>query len=48
MSSKKSRAYSEDFKKQMVALYKSGNSPSELIEEYDLSPTSICNRVNRI
>lgn len=26
MSSKKRRAYSEDFKKQMVALYKSGNS----------------------
>ena len=41
MSSKKSRTYSEDFKKQMVSLYESGKSPSKLIEEYDLSPASI-------
>ena len=41
MSSKKRRTYSEDFKKQMVALYESGKSPSEIIEEYDLSPASI-------
>lgn len=41
MSSKKRRTYSEYFKKQMVALYESGKSPSELIEEYDLSPSSI-------
>ncbi len=41
MSSKKRRTYSDDFKKQMVALYESGKSPSEIIEEYDLSPASI-------
>lgn len=41
MSSKKRRTYSEDFKKQMVALYESGKSPSGIIEEYDLSPASI-------
>ncbi len=41
MSWKKRRTYSEDFKKQMVPLYESGKSPSELVEEYDLSPASI-------
>ena len=41
MSWKKRRTYSEDFKKQMVSLYESRKSPSELVEEYDLSPASI-------
>ena len=41
MSLKKRRTYSEDFKKQIISLFESGKSPSELIAEYDLSPASI-------
>ena len=41
MSSQKRRTSSKDFKKQMVSLYESGKSPSEIIKEYDLSPASI-------
>lgn len=40
MSSKKRRTYGQDFKKPVFSLYGLGKSPSELMEEYDLSPAS--------
>lgn len=37
MCSKKRRTYSEYFKKQMVSLYESGKSSSELIDTFRMS-----------
>lgn len=37
------RTFTEEFKKQVVSLYNSGKSRSEIIREYDLTP-SVFNR----
>lgn len=37
---RKRRVYSNEFKKQIVKLYKSGKSRKELILEYDLTPSA--------
>lgn len=34
------RTYTEDFKKQIVNLYNNGKSSSEIIKEYDLTPSA--------
>ena len=41
MKRRERRTFSQDFKHQMVQLYLSGKPASEIIKEYDLSPTSI-------
>lgn len=38
---KKRRTFTEDFKKQMVQLYKSGKIKSDILREYDLSPSTL-------
>ena len=35
------RVFSEEFKKQMVNLYLNGKPNSEIIKEYDLTPSSL-------
>ena len=35
------RVFSEEFKKQMVNLYLNGKPSSEIIREYDLTPSSL-------
>ncbi|EXJ23750.1 Mobile element protein [Alkalibacterium sp. AK22] len=37
---KKRRSFSQDFKKEVVALYRSGRSRKEIIQEYDLTPSA--------
>lgn len=37
---RKKREYTDDFKKQMVTLHTSGKSASEIIKEYDLTPST--------
>ena len=38
---RKRRNFTEEFKKQIVDLFKSGKPASELIKEYDLTPSSL-------
>ena len=40
MSNSVRRTYPEAFKKQIVALYQSGKPRKEIIEEYELTPSS--------
>ena len=42
------RAFTEEFKKQMVQLYNAGKPRAEIIREYDLSSTSFDKWVKRI
>ena len=42
------REYTEDFRRQMVQLYNSGKPTSEIIREYDLTPSAFGNWVKRI
>ena len=42
------REYTEDFRHQMVQLYNSGKPTSEIIREYDLTPSAFGNWVKRI
>ncbi|WP_423189035.1 transposase [Alkalibacterium sp. f15] len=37
---KKRRVFSQEFKKQVVALHKSGKTRKEIIEDYDLTPSA--------
>lgn len=37
---KKRRVYSQEFKRQVVQLYKSGVTRKEVIEKYDLTPSA--------
>ena len=41
------RNYTEDFKKQVVNLYNNGKSRSEIIREYDLTPSAFNNWVKQ-
>jgi transposase len=45
MSSKRRerRSYTDEFKQQIVDLYHSGKTKSELIKEYELTPSSLDN-----
>lgn len=40
MERRKKREYTDDFKKQMVTLDTSGKPASEIIKEYDLTPST--------
>jgi transposase len=42
------RTYDEKFKKQLVELYKNGKPRSEIIREYDLTPSALDNWIKRI
>ena len=41
MTRRKRRAYSDEFKQQMVTLYNSGKPRSEIIREYELTPSTL-------
>ena len=41
------RNYTEDFKKQVVNLYNNGKSRSEIIREYDLTPSAFNNWIKQ-
>ena len=41
------RTYTDEFKSQMVKLYESGKLKSEIISEYDLTPTALNNWIKR-
>lgn len=40
MTRRKRREYTEDFKRQIVQLYKNGKPSSEIIGEYELTPST--------
>ena len=42
------RTFTEQFKQQMVQLHNSGKPRSEIIKEYDLTPSSLDNWICRI
>ena len=42
------RIFSDQFKQQMVQLHNSGKPRSEIIKEYDLTPSSLDNWIRRI
>ncbi|MFQ0999227.1 transposase, partial [Gilliamella sp. BG6] len=37
----KRRRFTDDFKQQMVSLYRHGKSRSEIVAEYDLTPSAL-------
>lgn len=41
MGKRKRRTFTSEFKKQMVQLYQNGKSRSQIIKEYDLTPSSL-------
>lgn len=47
MSRRARREFTEDFKLQMVKLYNSGKPSSEIIKEYDLTPSAFNNWVKK-
>ena len=42
------RVYTEEFKNQLVQLYNSGKAKSEIIREYDLTPSAFGKWISRI
>ena len=42
------RTFTEQYKQQMVQLHNSGKPRSEIIKEYDLTPSSLDNWIRRI
>ena len=42
------RTFTEQFKQQMVQLHNSGKPRSEIIKEYDITPSSLDNWIRRI
>jgi len=42
------RVYTEEFKNQLVQLYNNGKPKSEIIREYDLTPSAFGNWISRI
>lgn len=47
MSRRQRREFTEEFKLQMVQLYNNGKSRSEIIREYDLTPSAFNNWVKK-
>ncbi|PIT22419.1 transposase [Snodgrassella communis] len=41
------RSFSADFKEQMVKLYQQGKSRSELVKQYDLTPSALDRWINQ-
>ena len=48
MTRRLKRVFTDQFKHQMVQLYNSGKPRSEIIKEYDLTPSAFDKWVNRI
>lgn len=48
MTKREKRTFTDVFKHQMVQLYNNGNSRSEIIKEYDLTPSVLSNWIRRI
>jgi transposase len=48
MSRRAYRSYSDDFKKQMVQLFESGKKRSELVREYELTPSALDRWIQQI
>lgn len=44
---RKRRNFSDEFKQQIVSLYNNGKSKSEIIREYDLTPSALGNWIAR-
>jgi transposase len=42
------RVYTEEFKNQLVQLYNSGKAKSEIIREYELTPSALGKWISRI
>ena len=42
------RVYTEEFKNQLVQLYNNGKGKSEIIREYDLTPSALGKWISRI
>lgn len=47
MTKRERRTYTEEFKEQMVKLYESGKSKTEIMREYDLTPTAFNTWIKR-
>ena len=47
MSRRERRVFTEEFKLQMVTLYNNGKARSEIIREYDLTPSAFNNWVKK-
>lgn len=47
MAKRERRTYTPEFKEQMVKLYESGKSKSDIISEYDLTPTALNTWIKR-
>ncbi len=47
MTRRKRRNYTDDFKQQMITLYNSGKPRSEIIEEYELTPSTFSNWIKQ-
>jgi len=47
MAKRQRRTYTDEFKEQMVKLYESGKPQKEIIEEYDLTPTTFNTWIKR-
>ena len=47
MTKRERRTYTPEFKEQMVKLYESGKSKSDIISEYDLTPTAFNTWIKR-
>ena len=47
MSRRERREFTEEFKLQMVQLYNNGKARSEIIREYDLTPSAFNNGVKK-
>lgn len=47
MERRKKREYTDDFKNQMVTLHASGKPASEIIKEYELTPSTFHKWVNQ-
>ncbi|KGX86420.1 transposase [Pontibacillus halophilus JSM 076056 = DSM 19796] len=47
MTKRSRRTFTEEFKKQMVQLYQNGKPRKQIIEEYELNPSTFDNWVSR-
>lgn len=48
MENRPRRTFTEEFKKRMVELYNAGKSRTEIVKEYDLTPSALDRWISRI
>jgi len=48
MEKRPRRTFTEEFKKRMVELYNAGKSRTEIVKEYDLTPSALDRWISRI